>query len=189
MALVTTLALIVWAAVASSSVPASNQYCMATTIIGATFLATLGTNLLYLWINACLARKVAYSSNKKQAGCCGLMVHFRAAQIVRDMKAVNEIKDQFTLADVLPSSLSISERSMCSHLSNGLPRQHHSQSNSQQNMSKHLPPIHEKTFNAEEAVSEELIEDMDQRQTLEIVKSPSDDIKERQNTDLHCVNS
>ena len=56
-------------------------------------------------------------------------------------------------------------------------------------MSKHLPPIHEKTFNAEEAVSEELIEDMDQRQTLEIVKSPSDDVKERQNTDLHCVNS
>lgn len=188
MAAVTTVALIVWAGAASSSVPASNQYCMAVTVIGATFVATLGTNLVYLWINACLARKVAYSSNKKQAGCCALLVHFRAAQIVRDMKAVYEIKDQFTLADVLPSSLSISERSMCSHHSGGLARQHQSQSQSH-NLSKQLPPIHEKTFNAEEAVSEELIEDIEQRQTLEIVQSPSDDAKERQNTDLNCVNS
>jgi|Transcript_27784 hypothetical protein len=102
------------------------------------------------------------------------------------MKAVNEVKDQFTLSDVLPSSLECSERSMCSHHSGSVSRHHQSQSH---NLSKHLAPIHEKTINAEEAVSEELIDDIEQRQTLEIARSPSEECKERQNTDLNCVNS
>jgi len=76
-----TIALPLWAIIGSNSVAASSQYCMATTMIGSTFLATLGTNLIYLWINACLARKVAYSATggrgKKQT-ISGCLVHFRA---------------------------------------------------------------------------------------------------------------
>ena len=82
---------------------------MSTTVIGSLFGATLGTNLIYLWINSCLARKVAYAANKRQASTCQCLVHAKALQIVRDMKAVCEIKGQFTLADVLPSSLECSE--------------------------------------------------------------------------------
>ena len=37
---------------------------MATTVIGSLFAATLGTNLIYLWLNACLARKVAFAGPK-----------------------------------------------------------------------------------------------------------------------------
>ena len=106
-------------------------------------------------------------------------MHFRALQIVRDMKAVNEIKDQFTLADVLPSSLEISDRSACSHHSgNNLSR--HAQSQSIQNISKQLPPIHEKTINAEEDNSVGLIDEPESRATLEIAKSVSgEEVKER----------
>ena len=69
---------------------------MATTMIGSTFLATLASNLIYLWLQACLARKVAYSATSgrdKKSTFAGCLVHFRALQIVRDMKAVNEVKD------------------------------------------------------------------------------------------------
>jgi len=93
LSLVSSLALPVWAILASRSVPASNQYCMATTVIGGVFLATLVTNLIYLWINSCLARKVAYASNKKSATSSRCLVHYKALQIVRDMKAVDEVKD------------------------------------------------------------------------------------------------
>jgi len=58
------IALPIWAIVSSQFVPASNQYCMSTTVIGSIFVSTLGTNLIYLWLNACLARKVAYAPNK-----------------------------------------------------------------------------------------------------------------------------
>jgi len=54
---------------------------MATTMIGSLFLATLGTNLIYLWINACLARKVAYSAKAargKKQSFCSCLVNFRA---------------------------------------------------------------------------------------------------------------
>jgi len=108
--IVLSVALPVWAIAASSTVPASIQYCMATTVMISLFLATLGTNLVYLMINACLARKVAYAANKNSSRTSKCMVHYRALQIVRDMKAVCEIKDQFTLADVLPSSLEVSDR-------------------------------------------------------------------------------
>ena len=70
LSVVSSVTLPVWAIVASSSIPASNQYCMATTVIGALFAATLGTNLIYLWINACLARKVAYASPNSKSGKC-----------------------------------------------------------------------------------------------------------------------
>lgn len=87
------VALPTWAIAASSTIPASNQYCMSTTLIGSLFGSTLGTNLIYLWINSCLARKAAYAPNKKKAVTCVTLAHYRALQIVRDMKAVNEIKD------------------------------------------------------------------------------------------------
>jgi len=88
------------------------------------------------------------------------------------MKAVNAIKDIFTLADVLPSSIECSDRSLCSHHSGN-------------NMSKQLPPIHEKTINAEECHSEELVsEHEDQRRTLELIKSPSEEAKDRTVTDV-----
>lgn len=93
MSFVTSLALPIWAITASEDVPASAQYCIATTVIGSIFLATLGTNMLYLWLNSCLARKVAYAPNKKKFTISQLLTHYRALQIVRDMKAVNEIKD------------------------------------------------------------------------------------------------
>ena len=113
-AIFTTVALPVWAIAASTVVPASDQYCMSTAVIGAIFGATLGTNLLYLWINSGLARKVAYAPNKRTGSVSQCIVHYRALQIVRDMKAVCEVKDQFTLADVLPSSLECSARDICS---------------------------------------------------------------------------
>ena len=50
LAAISTIALPVWAIAATSSVPASSQYCMATTMIGSTFLATLASNLIYLWL-------------------------------------------------------------------------------------------------------------------------------------------
>jgi len=84
-------------------------------MIGSLFGATLGTNLIYLWLNSCLARKVAYAPTKGKAATCNCLVNYKALQIVRDMKVVNEIKDQFTLADVLPSSLECSDRESCSH--------------------------------------------------------------------------
>ena len=92
-AIITTLALPIWAIAASNIVPASDQYCMSTAVIGAIFGATLGTNLLYLWINSSLARKVAYAPNKRSRNVSHCIVHSRALQIVRDMKAVCEVKD------------------------------------------------------------------------------------------------
>ena len=71
-------------------------------------------------------------------------------------------------------------------------RQHQ---NSINNLSKQLPPIHEKTvdINAEECQSEELMDEMENRATLELVKSPSDDLreeaKERIVTDEQAENS
>lgn len=105
LSIVLSISLPVWAIAASQKVPASNQYCMSTTLIGSVFGSTLGTNLIYLWINAWLARTAAYAPNKKKASACLCIAHYRAIQIVKDMKAVDEIKDQFTLADVHPSSL------------------------------------------------------------------------------------
>ena len=78
LSLILTLVLPVWAMTASSSVHASNQYCIATTIIGSIFVATLGTNLLYLWINSWLARKVAYAPTKRKAQACQCLAHTRA---------------------------------------------------------------------------------------------------------------
>jgi len=49
--------------------------------------------MLYLWLNSYLARKVAYAPIKNKFTISQLLTHFRALQIVRDMKAVNEIKD------------------------------------------------------------------------------------------------
>ena len=79
LAVVSSVGLPVWAVIASSETPASNQYCMATTVIGSLLVATLGTNLMYLWLNSCLARKVAYAATKKKAGCSACLVHYRAA--------------------------------------------------------------------------------------------------------------
>jgi len=56
-------------------------------------------------------------------------------------------------------------------------RQHQSQSLN--NMSKQLPAIHEKTINAEECLSEELYNENEQRATLELIRSPSEEAKER----------
>lgn len=88
---------------------------MAMTVIGSLFGATLGTNLIYLWLNSCLARKVAYAANRRQSQACFWLAHSKAVQILRDMKAVDLVKEQFTLADVLPSNLECSEHSSCSH--------------------------------------------------------------------------
>ena len=120
------------------------------------FGATLGTNLLYLWLNSCLARKAAYAANRKQNSTCQWLAHSRAIQIVRDMKAVAEVKDQFTLADVLPSSLECSERNSCcqhSNNSNQPSQVHH-------NSSLRLPPIHnnEKTIVNDEDQLVEIID-------------------------------
>ena len=68
----------VWAIMASQSVPASNQYCMATAVIGSILGATLGSNLLYLWINSCLARKAAYAPTKDKAATSNCLVHYKA---------------------------------------------------------------------------------------------------------------
>jgi len=46
-------------------------------------------------------------------------------------------------------------------------------------MSKQLPAIHEKTINAEECLSEELYNENEQRATLELIRSPSEEAKER----------
>ena len=91
--IILTLILPVWAIGASNSVAASSQYCIATVIIGSIFMATLGTNLLYLWLNSYLARKAAYAPTRKKAATCHCLAHSKALQIVRDMKAVSEIKD------------------------------------------------------------------------------------------------
>ena len=42
-----------------------------------------------------------------------------------------------------------------------------------------MPPIHEKTVNAEEDNSEGLIDEPEDRATLELVKVPSEEVKER----------
>ena len=76
--IVASLALPVWAIAGSSLVPASNQYCMATAVIGSILGATLGTNLIYLWINACMARKAAYAPTKGKAATYHCLVHSRA---------------------------------------------------------------------------------------------------------------
>lgn len=78
MAVLSSVVLPAWAILASEETPASNQYCMATTVIGSLLVATLGTNLLYLWLNSCLARKVAYAPTKKKAGASACLVHYRA---------------------------------------------------------------------------------------------------------------
>jgi len=72
------IALPIWAIAGSKYVPASDQYCISTTVIGSIFVSTLGTNLIYLWLNACLARKVAYAPNKKKETACFNLVHSRA---------------------------------------------------------------------------------------------------------------
>ena len=72
------------------------------------------------------------------------------------MKAVSEIKDQFTLADVLPSSLECSERSVCSH---------HSQSyisQSRENSRQHIPAQSHNSSNInnrDKTVNDEAMED------------------------------
>ena len=160
LSIVSSIALPVWAIAASGSVPASNQYLMGTAVIGSLFGATLGTNLIYLWINSCLARKVAYAPTKGKAATQNCIVHYKALQIVRDMKVVNEIKEQFTLADVLPSSMECSDRESCSH--------HSMQANSR-NISRNeinkLPMVNEKTFDDNQMV--EIIDEVDHRQTHE----------------------
>ena len=72
---------------------------MSTTLIGSIFGSTLGTNLIYLWVNSCLARKVAYAPNKKKATASACLAHYRALQIVRDMKAEEGEWDDGTICD------------------------------------------------------------------------------------------
>ena len=116
---------------------------MATTVIGSLFAATLGTNLIYLWINACLSRKVAYAGpnhkNDKGVKLSQCLTHHKALQIVRDMRAVIAVKDQFTLADILPSSLSDCSRDLLpSHVLQGKGHQSYQNSNRSHNISHNL---------------------------------------------------
>ena len=99
-ALISTVALPVWAIIHSPSVPASNQYCMSTALIGALFAGLLLVNVLYIVVVSCMAKK----RRQNQKSC----LPSKALRIVKDMQAVNEVKAMFTLADVLPSMLDAS---------------------------------------------------------------------------------
>ena len=99
-ALISTIALPVWAIVHSPSVPASNQYCMSTALIGALFAGLLLVDVLYIVIISCIAKK-----KKQNDKSC---LPSKALRVVKDMQAVNEVKAMFTLADVLPSMLDAS---------------------------------------------------------------------------------
>ena len=101
LAIVSTVAMPVWAIIQSPTVPASSQYCMSTAMIGAMFGGILLANLVYIIVVTSLAKKVKRDP-KKDPKCC---IPSKAIRIVRDMRAVNEVKKMFTLADVLPSSL------------------------------------------------------------------------------------
>jgi len=95
------------------------------------------------------------------------LAHYKALQIVRDMKVVNEIKDQFTLADVLPSSLECSDREGCSYhsvnsrsnFSNANSRNHSVSVN--QEVNNRLPAI-EKTIDEDQIHDVEVIDEADQ---------------------------
>ena len=56
-ALLSTISLPVWAIIQSSSVPASNQYCMATALIGSLFTGLLIVNNLYMILITCIVKK------------------------------------------------------------------------------------------------------------------------------------
>lgn len=73
---------------------------MSTAMIGAMFGGILLANLIYIIVITSLVKKV--KKDPKKAKCC---IPSKAIRIVRDMRAVNEVKKMFTLADVLPSSL------------------------------------------------------------------------------------
>jgi hypothetical protein len=98
LALVSTVAMPVWAIIQSPSVPASNQYCMSTAMIGAMFGGILVANLVYTIVITALAKRLKKDFKSK-------CLPNKAIQIVKDMRAVNEVKKMFTLADVLPSSV------------------------------------------------------------------------------------
>ena len=55
-ALLSTISLPVWAIIQSSSVPASNQYCMATALIGSLFTGLLIVNNLYMILITCIVK-------------------------------------------------------------------------------------------------------------------------------------
>ena len=96
--ILSTIAMPVWAIIQSPSVPASNQYCMSTAMIGAMFGGILVANLVYVITITAMAKRLKKDFKSK-------CLPEKAIQIVRDMQAVNEVKKMFTLADVLPSSL------------------------------------------------------------------------------------
>ena len=56
-ALSSTVILPIWAMIQSSSVPASNQYCMATALIGSLFVGLLIVNVLYIVVITCITKK------------------------------------------------------------------------------------------------------------------------------------
>ena len=108
-ALLSTISLPVWAIIQSSNVPASNQYCMATALIGSLFTGLLIVNILYIILITCIVKK-----RKPNAKTCA---PYKAVRIVKDMQAVNEVKSMFTLADVNPSMLDASMFSNKSEIS------------------------------------------------------------------------
>ena len=68
-------------------------------MIGAMFGGILVANLVYIIVITALAKKLKKDS---KTGKC---LPTKAIRIMKDMRAVNEVKKMFTLADVLPSSL------------------------------------------------------------------------------------
>ena len=99
LSILSTIALPVWAIIQSPNVPASNQYCMTTAVIGSMFGGVLIANLFYMIIISLISKKL--KKDTKTEKC----LPKKLLQIIKDMKAVNEVKAMFTLADVLPSSL------------------------------------------------------------------------------------
>ena len=72
---------------------------MTTAVIGSMFGGVLIANLFYMIIISLISKKL--KKDTKTEKC----LPKKLLQIIKDMKAVNEVKAMFTLADVLPSSL------------------------------------------------------------------------------------
>ena len=105
----TTFAVPFWALLDTWVMPASNQYCIFTSILGSIIGSLFVTSVLYVAYNSCIAQSMV-KGKAGRGGWSNILVCHKAVRIAYDLKAVQEASKLFTLADVLPASLENSER-------------------------------------------------------------------------------
>ena len=107
--LLSTIAVPILAGIETRNTPASNQYCIFTSILGALIGSMFITNFIYVAYNSILAKSMVKGKLGRLRFSNWFVCH-KALRIAQDLRAVHEARKLFTLSDVLPSSLETSER-------------------------------------------------------------------------------